>query len=291
MSEKQELVAPRGGIVWIASFQKSGNTWTRAFLHNLLRVLHGEAEQDINRMGQLSTWENARKFYDDALGAPSIGADRARIAALRPGVQQRIADSHDGVVFVKTHLALVNDRGYPTINTAATSGAIYIVRNPLDVAISYAHHVGDDIDGAIARMATSRAETESSLHSVHEVCGSWSEHVLSWTRKPHRSILVLRYEDMLASPQQEFTRLVRHLRLDAGAEQIAQAIELASFARLQAQESSQGFLERHHAGQRFFREGRAGQWKEALTREQIKRIVAAHHEQMARFDYVPPEKD
>lgn len=26
-----------GGIIWLASYPKSGNTWMRAFLHNLLR--------------------------------------------------------------------------------------------------------------------------------------------------------------------------------------------------------------------------------------------------------------
>lgn len=27
------------GILWIASYPKSGNTWTRTFLHNLLKIL------------------------------------------------------------------------------------------------------------------------------------------------------------------------------------------------------------------------------------------------------------
>jgi len=37
----------------------------------------------------------------------------------------------------------------------------------------------------------------------------------------------------------------------------------------------------------FFRSGRANQWRDVLSREQIGRIVEAQREQMARFRYVP----
>jgi len=35
------------GLVWIASYPKSGNTWTRAFLHNLLRLVAGDAGPEL----------------------------------------------------------------------------------------------------------------------------------------------------------------------------------------------------------------------------------------------------
>ena len=41
------------------------------------------------------------------------------------------------------------------------------------------------------------------------------------------------------------------------------------------------------ADDNFFREGRAGQWKEVLTQAQVDRIVRDHGEQMARFGYLP----
>ena len=48
-----------------------------------------------------------------------------------------------------------------------------------------------------------------------------------------------------------------------------------------------GFRERPEDAERFFREGRAGQWKEVLTLAQVQRIVDAHGEQMQRFGYLP----
>lgn len=52
-------------------------------------------------------------------------------------------------------------------------------------------------------------------------------------------------------------------------------------------EEKAGFLERSEKAERFFRDGRAGQWKEVLTPAQIARIVDAHKEQMERFGYLP----
>jgi uncharacterized protein (DUF924 family) len=279
---------PPPGIVWVASFPKSGNTWTRNFLHNLAKIMSGEEdEQNINEMGQYSTWDLNKKYYAEYLGFEPTNDQRKEIASVRHKVHQRIADEAGGLVFVKTHHALVMDRGYSTINFAVTSGAIYIVRNPLDVAISYAHHMSKDIDTAIRQMGIENVETAGTEKVVYEVFGSWSQHVWSWTRNPHRAIYVMRYEDMLADPHKMFGGLARHLLMDATPAQITQAIERSSFEKLQAQEEQKGFREKPEHAERFFREGRAGQWKEVLTPAQIDLIAKDHGEQMQRFGYLP----
>jgi len=280
--------APRSGIVWLASYPKSGNTWTRAFLHNLVHVTSGNAQvQQINDLTQHSMGSAARPLFKEILGFAPTKEHQDQVAAARARVQQYIADSVEGLIFVKTHQALVVDRGHITINFAVTSGAIYIVRNPLDVAISYAHHLGESIDFAIDFLNLKNAEAQGNKKHVYEVYGSWSQHVLSWTRKPHPAIYVMRYEDMLAEPQKTFGALARHLLFKPSDEQLADAVDRSSFERLREQEEKAGFKERSEKAERFFREGRAGQWKEVLTPQQIDRIVEAHHEQMQRFGYLP----
>jgi Sulfotransferase domain len=276
------------GIVWMASFPKSGNTWARAFLHNLAKILGGEDEaQDINMMGRFSTWEIRKPNYTEALGFEPTDEHRNEIAAVRHQVQQRIADEYDGLIFVKTHQALVIDRGHSTINFAVTSGAVYIVRNPLDVAISYAHHMGRSIDETIESIGTRDIETATTDKAVYEVYGSWSQHVHSWTRKPHPAIYVMRYEDMVAEPTRTFGCLVRHMLLDATPGQLAEAIDRSSFEKLRAQEERDGFRERPEMAKRFFREGRVGQWRDILTSAQVDRVVRDHGDEMARFGYLP----
>ncbi len=238
-------------------------------------------------MGRFSTWEIRKLNYTEALGFEPTEEHRNEVAAVRHQVQRRIADENDGLVFIKTHQALVVDRGASTINFAVTSGAIYIIRNPLDVAISYAHHMNRSIDDAITTMGIDGAETAITDKAVYEVYGSWSQHVLSWTRSAHPAIYVMRYEDMVSAPESTFDGLVKHLLLEANPAQLAEAIDRSSFDRLRAQEEKDGFRERPKDAQRFFREGRSGQWREVLTTAQIDRIVHDHGEQMARFGYWP----
>lgn len=285
-----ETKADHAGIVWIASYPKSGSTWARVFLHNLLSAMqNGEkGPASINRMAAFTTWEIGAKSYEKFLGKHPQHATREEIAAARPKVQASIAERADGeLALVKTHSALVRDRGVPTINLSVTSGAIYIVRNPLDVAISYAHHMARSIDDAIAKMATVDAETHVRHNVVYEVQGSWSQHVASWTRKPHRAIQVLRFEDMLERPDIAFANLAKHLLLTPTAEQLQTAIEYSSFEQLKEQERREGFKEKPAEAERFFREGRSGQWREQLTDQQIRAVVVAHAAEMSRFDYLP----
>jgi hypothetical protein len=288
----KQTKAPKSGIVWLASFPKSGNTWTRAFLHNLAKILSLETDsQNINELGRFSAGEPAKERFAEMLGHEPTNDHREEIAGIRHRVQEKLADEQEGLVFVKTHNALVSDRGSTTINFAVTSGAIYIVRNPLDVAISYAHHIGRSIDEAIDLMALEGAETRVTDKQVYEVFGSWSEHVYSWTRNPHPAIYVMRYEDMLADPKKSFGGLVDHLLIEARPRQIAKAIERSSFENLQQQEKKGGFRERsENASASFFREGRAGQWKEVLTKAQIDRIVKDHGQQMKRFGYLTDDE-
>lgn len=277
------------GIIWLASYPKSGNTWTRAFLHNLMYIVRGETgdELDINKMNEFSTWDLSSEKYATVLGKPAVEATRTEIAAARPKIQAQIADEVDGLSFVKTHNALVVDRGHSTINFSVTSGAIYIMRNPLDVAVSFSHHMSATIDETIDYMSDDGAETSVTDKSVYEVYGSWSHHVASWTAKPHRAIYLMRYEDMLADPEKTFGDLAHHILLKPTKKQLQEAIDKSSFDKLRAQESKSSFSEKPKDAENFFREGRAEQWRERLSSDQVQRIISDHKEQMSRFGYFP----
>ncbi len=279
------------GILWLASYPKSGNTWTRNFLHNLLNILEGvdEEEQNINKMNELTFWEISGHLYEKQLGKPITECTREEIAAVRPKVQEDLANKVDGLALVKTHHALVMNRGHPLINFEVTAGAVYIVRNPLDVAVSLANHIGGTIDEAINWMAKVGMETAMGENAVYEVYSAWSEHVESWTRKPHEAIYVMRYEDMLDSPTQTFRALAGHLLLNPSESELNLAIERSSFDKLKKQEEEGGFAEKPKKAEVFFRSGRAGDWRDKLTVEQIERIVRRHHKQMARFGYLTDE--
>ncbi|HMK90231.1 MAG TPA: sulfotransferase domain-containing protein [Methylocystis sp.] len=273
--------------IWIASYPKSGNTWVRVFLHNLLRELRGEAgAQDINGLHAWTGRESLDVAFTRRLAKPAREASLAEIARARPLAQADLVANAERPVLLKTHNAIANVEGHPTINLGVTLAAVYLLRNPLDVAVSYAHHSGHAVDHVIAFMANPQAMNDRTERHVYEFMGSWSFHVASWMSVIDRPVLILRYEDLLSQPERSFARLARFLRLEPSAAQLGAAIEKSSFARLSRQEEERGFNERPQTAERFFRKGEEGQWKQALTKRQAADVVAAHGPMMMRFGYV-----
>jgi hypothetical protein len=206
-------------------------------------------------------------------------------------VQADIARGAGRPVYVKTHNANAMDHGMPLINMGVTAGGVYLVRNPLDVAISLAHFANVSIDRAIDDMATPGFGVRNTRNYVRVVWGSWSEHVGSWTARPNPTFLVVRYEDLVAKPKETFGQVARHLMMTPSQEQLSRALALTRFDRLRESEAVSGFNEKPHDTANFFREGRAGQWRERLTADQVARVVKAHHPLMRKFGYLPEQTE
>jgi hypothetical protein len=168
------------GIIWLASYPKSGNTWTRAFLHNLLR--NAQQPASVNELDRFCFGDSATVWYQKVSGRKPTEMTNKEIAALRPKVHLAFTRSSPDSVFVKTHCAMVEAEGVPLITMAASAGAIYIVRNPLDVVLSLGDHYGLDVDGAIEMLAAPNAASSTDERNVFEVYGPWHRHVESWTR-------------------------------------------------------------------------------------------------------------
>lgn len=273
-----------GAIVWLASYPKSGNTWMRAFLHNLL--VNPGKPADINELDKFCLGEDKALYYNHFDPKPCSEMTADEIATLRPKVHDLLTQSFPDSVFVKTHNFMGSAADVPLVTMECTAGAIYIVRNPLDLVLSYSHHYGYTIDEAIRSLADFGAGTVTTDMNVRQNFSTWSNHVMSWTQTPLPGLHLVRYEDLLSKPFKTFAKVVKFLGLDARRERLQRAIANSSFKVLRKQEDEHGFVERsQHA--RFFRVGQAGQWRKNLSPEQIAAIVSTHREQMTRFGYVP----
>ncbi|GAA0704577.1 sulfotransferase domain-containing protein [Dokdonella soli] len=276
-----------GNIVWLASYPKSGNTWLRAFLANL--IANRSEPVPLNDLLRYAEDEANPDLFTALAGRPSADLDIGEIAALRPRVHAAIAERAQGTRFVKTHNMTGSFDGHPLHNMQVTAGAIYVVRNPLDVAISMTHHFGISLDEAIDRLADANVATLNDAQFVSQIIGSWSMHVKGWADMAGERVLVLRYEDLLDKPGKQFAKVARLVGLGQDRARIERAMKHAGFQTLASLEKKHGFIEASDKGARFFRKGRINEWREVLSRDQVARVVSAHREQMARFGYVPAE--
>jgi len=275
-----------GNICWIASYPKSGNTWMRAFIGNYLQ--NAARPVGINHLLGLSTAEaRADRYARYTGGRPTTELGAEEICAIRPLVQADIAREASGTVFVKTHNYLGEFGGCPLHNPGVTSGAIYLVRNPLDVCVSLANYFGYGLDEAIEYMAEDMTGTPNEPEHVPQIISSWSVNVESWTASGEEQILVLRYEDLLDNPLKHFRKVQSFLGMKRDPGRLKRAVAFASFDQLSAQEGKDGFIEKHENAGRFFRRGRKNQWRDALSEAQVRKIVDRHAAQMERFGYIP----
>jgi hypothetical protein len=266
-----------GKIVWLASYPKSGNTWVRAFLHNY--IVNAETPHSINSLVDFSVAECAAAFY----GPDAAGLSTEQVQKLRPAVHEQLTRLHADLVFVKTHNAHLAMHGIPFCTPACTAGAVYIIRDPRDVALSYAAFARRSVDEIIDFMADSKAANATDTNQVFEHLSSWSAHAVSWVASSPR--LLVRYEDLLGEPERYFARIIRFLGTgEVEADRLKRAIAFSGFDVLAGQEAAEGYRAAGGADI-FFRAGKAAQWREALTVGQIARIEAAHGEVMQKFGY------
>lgn len=202
-----------GTIVWLASYYKSGNTWLRAVLTNYLR--DDAAPASINAL--LGFMVTQREMFDEYIGLPSSAMTPAEILPLRPLLHELVAREMPRPTFVKVHDACIRTASGPLFPRSATAGAIYLVRNPLDVVLSFAHHQQCSLNRTVAHLnapVTAVATRRAGIYPhIPDSRLPWSGHVASWL-EADLPVHVIRFEDMLANPTATFGAVVRYLGLE-----------------------------------------------------------------------------
>ncbi|MFC2176408.1 sulfotransferase domain-containing protein [Bacteroidota bacterium] len=276
-------------IIWLASYPKSGNTWFRTFVSNLR---YPKAEPaDIKALG-VGMIGSARGLFDEFSGIEASDLTPEEIKNLRPHVFEAFSDACEEIQHMKIHDELnYTSEGLLDVSIKATRGAIYLVRNPLDVAVSFAHHNNQNVSITVESMNQPDyafcKTTKSIPGQLKQTLNTWSNHVLSWADTTEFPVHIVRYEDMLNKPFETFTAAAKFGQLPHDKESIERAIKFSSFKELQKQEAEEGFYEKNHsATSPFFRKGKTGSWREELTAEQAQIIIENHREIMLRFGYI-----
>ena len=233
--------------VFIVSYPRSGNTWTRFLIGNLIY-------QD-----EPVTFANIESRVPEIYFNP----DHVMRRLPRP----RILKSHECF-----------EPRYKRI--------IYIARDPRDVAVSFYHHnlkagnIPDHypMEEFIPRFIAAEFDTK---------WGSWSDHILSWLllRQKDPGFLMLRYEDMKKNPVGELARVASFLerfsfrKIDASPERLQRAVELSSPERMRKLEKEQGadwvLTKKTRHDKPFVRTATSGGWKSTLPAASVAAIQSA----------------
>ncbi len=274
-------------LIWIASYPKSGNTWLRALFSHYL--VADKSEFDINHLlGEMIA--DSRDYFDDLIGLPSAQMSMRHIQDLTPIYHELLAKEFGPDRLVKTHqMCRKTSKGQPFFSKASTKAAIYLVRNPLDAAISYAAFINKPIDEMIDLFNKPEAVvSRTSDHITHAMpykLGNWSGHVKSWQDQTEIPVLIMRYEDLLADTISGFRKILEFTGFEVDNKKLEQAVTACRFSALAKKEEKSGFVEMKNVG-RFFRKGVVGDGKKSLTREQIAKIIDSHSEVMQDFGYL-----
>lgn len=270
-------------LVWIASYPKSGSTWMRLFLHAYLT----DGTVDIN---EKHTWGDMNsKFYEAVTPRPIEQLGPCETFWLRTASLFHIANiPHDQLV--KTHCCFGRCMGIDLIPCELTKGAIYIVRDPRDVVVSYAKHSNISIGDTISLLCQPDAFTWK--HNIYQYMSDWSTHVESWTSTVFKidrpfPVLVVRYEDMVNDTLNTFRHVAVAMKTVVDEEKLEKSVFSTRFDNLVHQEEEKGFTEKpEQSKDKFFRQGKVGGWKEILTSAQVRRIETAHGSMMKRLSYL-----
>ena len=271
-------------IIWIASYPRSGNTWVRAFISNLL---DDRPPVDNRGYSRYVPHEAAAVWYKQFEGIETTPGGPQRLSIERRlQVQEELAASMgNDAILLKTHNAIVQIEGLPLMRADITAGAVYVVRDPRDVVVSMAHTHGMSLDDSIDFLSQKTAwigpKPVMGPGNMFEFLGTWSDHVRSWAKS---GAAVVRYEDLFERFD-AFELIASFVRVYKKSADIKRSMALCSFEKLKKLEE-QDRRESGRSDPLVFRKGQAGAWKKTLTTAQAKRIEFNHADVMRRLRYL-----
>jgi len=271
-------------IHWIASYPKSGNTWVRAIVD---RIVHPERTFDINALGKTApSFSRLTQKFVERNGIALSGSAPGEVRRWWTPVQREICEAGDGPLFIKTHNVAAKFDSGPFPDPGSSAGAIYILRDPRDVALSYAHHYKYTLGLAVVALCTSSAfNIKQEALGLTELLMSWGEHVQGWTSLKGCPLLVLRYEDLLADPAAGVRQIATFLDRPLSRDQVAAIVAATAFEQLQDQEKARGFNESVRPDG-FFRAGTSGQWRDLADQSVFAPLLDKHAGIMRKHGYL-----
>lgn len=278
-------------LLWLASYPRSGNTFTRILLANYFAA--ADDAYDINRLHEFIPSDTSGILWDAfAQQYPQAGGSEGMWQARLQFFEHYRANKAGSLSAFKTHTANIEALGSKAFDFRKNDRIIYIVRHPLDVALSYSDFNGQNLELSIQTMCESGTCLTHKDFGVFEVRGSWAEHAESWLKGPQCPLLLVRYEELRSQTEEVLKTMLTFLGASVISERVKQAVDASRFDRVRAQEAAHSFNEAPDTlkSGAFFRRGQSFQWLREFSPEQAYRLADGCDPMMSKLGYTHPRE-
>ncbi len=278
-------------IIWLASYPKSGNTFLRSLLSSYFFTNDGIFNFEVlNTIKQFPHYSLFKKIGVDLNNEKEVLENYIKA--------QELFNKKESLQFIKTHSSLM--KGFT--NYKNTSGVIYIVRDPRNVAISASNHFNTTVEESVSRLLnlTNLGGDINSKKSVNRVIThltTWSMHYNSWKiLKKRERYLLIKYEDLTTNTEQVLIKILNFIHnlinkkyiLDE--HKIKNILKTTSFDYVQKLEKKKNFPEKakHEDNEEktFFKYGPKKNKKEILSKELREKIEDQLKNDMTELGYL-----
>ncbi len=232
----------------LASFPKTGNTFTRFVLANFLAIKE-KAGEEVN-------------FYNLGQLLPEFGKDDLRLDWNHKALPR----------IIKTHEA-----HHSEFNIAKRF--LYVMRDPRDTMISYFKYLQAN------KKVQYSGDIDDFIRDENYGLSVYLKHIASWKS---RANWVFRYEDLMTNPYPLFESLLKELECEFTQEELEEAIARSQPDRMRKVENAQGRPaqdKNFKEGYVFVRNASTEQWREFYSVEQLQFFRETCGEALKEFNY------
>ena len=276
---------------WVCSYPKSGNTWMRAILTSLFFTNDGNF--DFKLLPLIPTFEKAKifDFVKNINKEDYNHLDNLNILSKYWIESQKRMKINGDFSFFKSHSSLANINNNLFTNTNNTLGLIYLIRNPLDVVVSYSKHLGKNTDEIIKIITSNNSVTftnDNHIKKLPFLLSRWDNHINSWL-KIDSPKLILKYEDLIENTTNSINKIVNFFEKNYNFKfqhrdlKINNIVKSTKLNIMQKHENLYGFKEAKKS--KFFRSGKINNWNKYLTKKQAIFINREFNQTMKKFGY------
>ena len=292
-------------IIWLASYPKSGNTWVRTIINQIIFNDVKSKDEVFDNLSRIKRYPSKT----DIIGLPQISNTNSFTKEQKKEVidftvkywqkSQENINKNNKINILKTHNMLCNinldGKDYSFTNLENTIGVIHIVRDPRNIVTSAKNHFSlSNEEESVEMICDNYNWTGFTDNEVPQLLSSWANHYNSWKKFPKNNLLI-KYEDLVSDVKKEVLKIIEYLSnyfeykiSDKVIEEIERNTSFENFKELEnvGKFDENSINEITGEKKTFFNLGPHNNWKKILKKESINKIETQFNNEMSELGYL-----